>query len=64
MRAIAFGALWFAVFAALTQWAPGFMHDSLYRDFTFGHALALSQFAMIAVVAWVELRRGELEHGF
>ena len=61
MRAIALGTLWFAAFVALGHWAPGFMHDPLYRSFTVGHALALSQFAMIALVGWAQLRDSEPE---
>jgi uncharacterized membrane protein (DUF485 family) len=61
VRAIAFGAVWFGVFVALGRYAPGFMDDSLYRSFTVGHALALSQFAMIALVGWAQVRSGEPE---
>ena len=61
MRAIALGALWFGVFVALGRYAPGFMDDALYRNFTVGHALALSQFVMIVVLGFLYLRRGEPE---
>ena len=61
MRAIALGAIWFGLFVALTHFAPGFMDATLYRRFEVGHALALSQFAMIALVGWSQVRRAEPE---
>jgi uncharacterized membrane protein (DUF485 family) len=61
MRAIAFGILWFAAFVALSHWAPGLMDDAIYHSFTVGHALALSQFVMIALVGWTQVRRAEPE---
>ena len=61
MRAIALGAVWFGVFVALGRYAPGFMDEALYRSFTVGHALALSQFVMIALVGWAQVRRAEPE---
>ena len=61
MRAISLGALWFGLFVALSQWAPGFMHETIYRSFNVGHALALSQFAMIALVGWAQVRHAKPE---
>jgi hypothetical protein len=61
MRAIALGATWFALFLALGHFAPGFMHETLYRSFNVGHALALSQIAMIALVGWSQVRGAEPE---
>jgi uncharacterized membrane protein (DUF485 family) len=61
MRAIALGAIWFGLFLALNHFAPGLMDAALYRSFNVGHALALSQFAMIALVGWAQVRRAEPE---
>ena len=61
MRAIALGLAWFLAFVALGHYAPGFMHEAIYHSFTVGHALALSQFAMIALVGWAQVRRAEPE---
>jgi uncharacterized membrane protein (DUF485 family) len=61
MRAIALGAIWFGLFVALSHFAPGFMDSTLYGSFEVGHALALSQFAMIALVGWSQVRRAEPE---
>jgi uncharacterized membrane protein (DUF485 family) len=61
MRAIALGTIWFGLFVALTQFAPDFMDETLYGTFNVGHALALSQFAMIALVGWSQVRRAEPE---
>jgi hypothetical protein len=61
MRAIALGAIWFGLFVALTRFAPGFMDEALYRSFNVGHALALSQFAMIALVGWSQVRHSKPE---
>jgi hypothetical protein len=61
MRAIALGTIWFGLFVALSRFAPGFMDATLYRSFNVGHALALSQFAMIALVGWSQVRHSEPE---
>jgi uncharacterized membrane protein (DUF485 family) len=61
MRAIALGALWFLAFVALGQWAPGFMHETIYKSVQVGHVLALSQFVMIGLVGWTRLRDADPE---
>jgi len=61
MRAIALGAIWFGLFVALSQFAPGFMDATLYRSLEVGHVLALSQFVMIALVGWSQVRHAKPE---
>ena len=54
-----FFLVWYLGFVALCGWAPDFMGESIYRGFTVGYAIALSQFLMTAVLGVMYLRRAD-----
>ena len=56
---LAFVAIWYFGFIALAGYAPDFMGERLVEGFTVGYALALSQFVMTWVLAWMYLRRAD-----
>jgi uncharacterized membrane protein (DUF485 family) len=49
--------VWFGGYLILTAYAHGFMGRSIYRGFTVGYLLAISQIAMAWVLAWIYIRR-------
>jgi uncharacterized membrane protein (DUF485 family) len=57
--ALAFVFVWYFGFIALAGYASDFMGESIYEGFTVGYALALSQFVMTWVLAWLYLRRSD-----
>jgi uncharacterized membrane protein (DUF485 family) len=57
--ALAFVFFWYFGFIVLAGYAQDFMGESLYEGFTVGYALALSQFVMTWVLAWLYLRRAD-----
>lgn len=57
--ALAFVFVWYFGFIALAGYAPDFMGESVYEGVTIGYLLALSQFVMTWVLAWLYLRRAE-----
>lgn len=57
--ALAFVFVWYFGFIALAGYAPDFMGESVYEGVTIGYVLALSQFVMTWVLAWLYLRRAE-----
>ena len=59
LPALAFVFVWYFGFIALASYAPDFMGESVYEGVTIGYLLALSQFAMTWVLAWLYLRRAE-----
>ena len=56
---LAFVFIWYFGFIALAGYAPDFMGERLIEGFTVGYALALSQFVMTWVLAWMYLRRAD-----
>lgn len=56
---LAFVFVWYFGFIALAGYAPDFMGERLIEGFTVGYALALSQFVMTWVLAWMYLRRAD-----
>jgi uncharacterized membrane protein (DUF485 family) len=48
--------VWFGGYLLLTAYAHGFMGESIYRGFTVGYLLALSQIAMAWILAWIYIR--------
>jgi uncharacterized membrane protein (DUF485 family) len=50
---------WFLTFVLLAGYAPDFMGESVYEGLTVGYVLALSQFVMTWVLAWVYIRRSD-----
>jgi uncharacterized membrane protein (DUF485 family) len=57
--ALGFVFFWYFGFIALAGYAPDFMGESIYQGFTVGYLLALSQFVMTWVLAWLYLRRAD-----
>ena len=55
--ALAFVFVWYFGFIALAGYAPDFMGESVIEGVTIGYVLALSQFVMTWVLAWLYLRR-------
>jgi uncharacterized membrane protein (DUF485 family) len=49
-------AVWYGTFLVLAAYARDFMGESIYRGFTVGYLLALSQIAMAWVLAWIYIR--------
>jgi uncharacterized membrane protein (DUF485 family) len=50
---------WYMAFILLASYAPDFMADSVYEGLTVGYVLALTQFAMVAVLGLWYLRRSD-----
>jgi uncharacterized membrane protein (DUF485 family) len=50
---------WFLTFILLAGYAPDFMGESVYEGLTVGYVLALSQFVMTWVLAWMYIRRSD-----
>jgi uncharacterized membrane protein (DUF485 family) len=48
--------VWFGGYLVLTAYAHDFMGESIYRGFTVGYLLALSQIAMAWLLAWIYIR--------
>jgi uncharacterized membrane protein (DUF485 family) len=48
--------VWFGGYLLLTAYAHHFMGESIYRGFTVGYLLALSQIAMAWLLAWIYIR--------
>jgi uncharacterized membrane protein (DUF485 family) len=48
--------VWFGGYLILTAYAHHFMGESIYRGFTVGYLLALSQIAMAWLLAWIYIR--------
>jgi uncharacterized membrane protein (DUF485 family) len=48
--------VWFGGYLVLTAYAHGFMGESIYRGFTVGYLLALSQIAMAWLLAFIYIR--------
>lgn len=48
--------VWFGGYLLLTAYAHSFMGESIYRGFTVGYLLALSQIAMAWILAWIYIR--------
>jgi uncharacterized membrane protein (DUF485 family) len=48
--------VWFGGYLILTAYAHHFMGESIYRGFTVGYLLALSQIVMAWVLAWIYMR--------
>jgi uncharacterized membrane protein (DUF485 family) len=57
--ATAFYLAWYLGFIALCGYAPDFMGERVYEGLTVGYCLALSQFVMVGVLAWLYLRRAD-----
>jgi uncharacterized membrane protein (DUF485 family) len=49
--------VWFGGYLLLTAYAHHFMGESIYRGFTVGYLLALSQIAMAWILAWIYITR-------
>jgi uncharacterized membrane protein (DUF485 family) len=54
---LAVWVVWFGGYLLLTAYAHGFMGESIYRGFTVGYLLALSQIAMAWILAWIYIRK-------
>jgi uncharacterized membrane protein (DUF485 family) len=50
---------WYIGFILLAGYAPDFMARSVYEGLTVGYCLALTQFAMVAVLGLMYLRRAD-----
>jgi uncharacterized membrane protein (DUF485 family) len=61
LPATVFFLLWYFGFVALAGYAEDFMGSSIYEGFTVGYALALTQFAMVAILGLWYLRYSERE---
>jgi uncharacterized membrane protein (DUF485 family) len=48
--------VWFGGYLLLTAYAHHFLGESIYRGFTVGYLLALSQIAMAWLLAWIYIR--------
>jgi uncharacterized membrane protein (DUF485 family) len=59
--ATAFFLGWYTIFILLAGYAPDFMGSSIYEGFTVGYGLALTQFVMVWVLAWVYVRKADRE---
>lgn len=59
LPATIFFLLWYFGFVILAGYAEDFMGTSIYEGFTVGYALALTQFAMVAVLGLWFLRYSE-----
>jgi uncharacterized membrane protein (DUF485 family) len=59
LPALAFVIVWYFGFIALAGYAPDFMGESIYEGFTVGYLLALTQFVMTWVLAWLYLRQAD-----
>jgi uncharacterized membrane protein (DUF485 family) len=53
---LALFVVWFGGYLILTAYAHHFMGESIYRGFTVGYLLALSQIAMAWLIAFIYLR--------
>lgn len=52
---------WYTIFILLAGYAPDFMGSSIYQGFTVGYGLALTQFVMVWVLAWLYVRKADRE---
>lgn len=59
LPATLFFLAWYFGFIILAGYAEDFMGSSIYEGLTVGYLLALSQFVMTWVLAWMYLRRAE-----
>lgn len=59
LPATIFFLAWYFGFVILAGYAEDFMGSSVYEGLTVGYLLALSQFVMTWVLAWMYLRRAE-----
>jgi uncharacterized membrane protein (DUF485 family) len=57
--ATVFFLTWYLGFIALAGYAPDFMAGSVYEGLTVGYVLALTQFAMVAILGVMYLRRAQ-----
>jgi uncharacterized membrane protein (DUF485 family) len=57
--ATVFYLAWYLGFVALCGYAPDFMGERVYQGLTVGYCLALSQFVMVGLLAWLYLRRAQ-----
>jgi uncharacterized membrane protein (DUF485 family) len=61
LPATIFFLLWYFGFIVLAGYAEDFMGESIYEGFTVGYLLALTQFVMVWVLAWLYLRKADRE---
>ena len=59
LPATIFFLVWYFGFIILAGYAPGFMRQSVYQGLTIGYLLALSQFVMTWVLAYVYIRKSD-----
>jgi uncharacterized membrane protein (DUF485 family) len=59
--ALVFSMIWYFGFIVLAGYAPDFMGEKLFSDFTVGYALALSQFVLVWGLSWAYLRKADRE---
>jgi uncharacterized membrane protein (DUF485 family) len=61
LPATIFFLLWYFGFIVLAGYAEDFMGESVYEGLTVGYVLALTQFVMVWVLAWLYLRKADRE---
>ena len=59
--ATVFFLAWYLGFIILAGYAEDFMGRSIYEGFTVGYLLALTQFVMVWVLAWLYIRKADKE---
>ena len=52
---------WYLGFIVLAGYAEDFMGTEIYKGFTIGYALALTQFVMVWTLGWLYLRKADTE---
>jgi uncharacterized membrane protein (DUF485 family) len=61
LPATIFFLAWYLGFVLLAGYAPDFMGESIYQGFTVGYLLALTQFAMVWILATWYIRKSDRE---
>ncbi|HVL94965.1 MAG TPA: DUF485 domain-containing protein [Solirubrobacteraceae bacterium] len=56
-----FFLVWYLGFILLAGYAESFMAERIYQGLTVGYVLALTQFLMVWVLAWMYLRKADRE---
>jgi uncharacterized membrane protein (DUF485 family) len=59
--ALLFSMVWYFGFIILAGYAPDFMGEKLFGDFTVGYGLALTQFVMVWGLSWAYIRKADRE---